>query len=52
MGKFASDARELLSLAEGMNDIAALTHRIPRMRSALADPGIAGISMDEAKATP
>lgn len=43
MGKYANDARQLLKLVGGKENIAAVTHCMTRMRFALADMGKADI---------
>lgn len=43
MGKYAKDARQLLKLVGGKENIAAVTHCMTRMRFALADMGKADI---------
>ena len=43
MGKYESDARELLRLVGGRENIVAVTHCVTRMRFALADPGKADV---------
>lgn len=48
MGKYAEDAKELLHLVGGKENIAAVTHCMTRMRFALADPGRADVKAIEA----
>ena len=48
MGKFASDAKELLSAINGKENIVAVSHCITRMRFVLADPKKADIKRIEA----
>ena len=48
MGKFESDAREMLRLVGGKENIAALTHCVTRMRFTLVDPSIADVPAIEA----
>ena len=48
MGKFEHDAREMLRLVGGKENIAALTHCVTRMRFTLVDPSIADIEAIEA----
>lgn len=48
MGKYAEDARELLRLVGGKENIAAVSHCMTRMRFALVDPGKADIKAIEA----
>lgn len=43
MGKYESDARELLRLVGGRENIVAVTHCVTRMRFALVDPGKADV---------
>ena len=43
MGKYEGDARELLRLIGGKDNISAVTHCITRMRFALADPAKADV---------
>ena len=43
MGKFASDAKELLAAINGKENIVAVSHCITRMRFVLADPKKADI---------
>lgn len=47
MGKYAEDARELLRLVGGKENIAAVSHCMTRMRFALADPGKADVAAIE-----
>ena len=47
MGKFASDAKELLAAIGGKENIAAVSHCITRMRFVLVDPKIADIKRIE-----
>ena len=55
MGKYAEDAKELLRLAGGRENIAAVSHCVTRMRFVLVDQskadvaGIEGVSKDEVK---
>lgn len=48
MGKYAEDAKELLGLVGGKENIAAVSHCITRMRFALVDPAKADIQGIEA----
>lgn len=48
MGKYAEDAKELLRLVGGRENIAAVSHCMTRMRFALVDPGKADIKAIEA----
>lgn len=48
MGKYTEDARQLLGLVGGKENIAAVSHCMTRMRFALADPSKADISAIEA----
>ena len=48
MGKFENDAREMLRLVGGKENIAALTHCVTRMRFTLVDPNIADVPAIEA----
>lgn len=48
MGKFENDAREMLRLVGGKENIAALTHCVTRMRFTLVDPSIADVPAIEA----
>lgn len=48
MGKYAEDAKELLSHVGGRENIAAVSHCMTRMRFALVDPGKADIKAIEA----
>lgn len=48
MGKFASDAKELLAAINGKDNIVAVSHCITRMRFVLADPKKADIKRIEA----
>ena len=48
MGKYAEDAKELLRLVGGKENIAAVSHCMTRMRFALVDPGKADIKAIEA----
>ncbi len=43
MGKYAEDARQLLRLVGGKENIAAVSHCMTRMRFALADPEKAAV---------
>ena len=43
MGRYADDAKELLRLVGGKENIAAVSHCITRMRFVLNDPGKADI---------
>ena len=47
MGKFASDAKELLDAIGGKENIAAVSHCITRMRYVLVDPKVADIKRIE-----
>lgn len=48
MGKYSQDAKELLQLVGGKENIAAVSHCMTRMRFVLNDPSIADISEIEA----
>ena len=48
MGKFENDAREMLRLVGGKENIAAFTHCVTRMRFSLVDPSIADVEAIEA----
>lgn len=48
MGKYAEDAKQLLRLVGGKENIAAVSHCMTRMRFALADPGKADVEAIEA----
>ena len=48
MGKYTSDAKELLHLVGGRENIAAVSHCITRMRFVLNDPKKADIQKIEA----
>lgn len=48
MGKYAEDAKQLLGLVGGRENIAAVSHCMTRMRFALADPSRADITAIEA----
>ncbi|MBQ7217344.1 MAG: PTS system trehalose-specific EIIBC component [Synergistaceae bacterium] len=48
MGKFASDAKELLAAINGKDNIVAVSHCITRMRFVLADPKKADLKRIEA----
>lgn len=48
MGKYAEDARQLLRLVGGKENIAAVSHCMTRMRFALVDPKEADVSAIEA----
>lgn len=48
MGKYTEDAKELLALVGGRENIAAVTHCITRMRFVLADPAKADVPKIEA----
>ena len=48
MGKYAEDARQLLRLVGGKDNIAAVSHCMTRMRFALADPDKADVKAIEA----
>lgn len=48
MGKYAEDAKELLQLVGGKENIAAVSHCMTRMRFALADPSKADVPAIEA----
>lgn len=48
MGKYSQDAKELLQLIGGKENIAAVSHCMTRMRFVLNDPSIADISKIEA----
>ena len=43
MGKYSEDAKELLNLVGGKENIAAVSHCMTRMRFALADPAKADV---------
>ena len=47
MGKYAEDAKELLHLVGGKENIAAVSHCMTRMRFALADPTKANVKAIE-----
>lgn len=47
MGKYEADARELLKLVGGKENIAAVSHCMTRMRFALAEPGKADVAAIE-----
>lgn len=47
MGKYAEDAKQLLRLVGGKENIAAVSHCITRMRFALVDPGKADVNAIE-----
>lgn len=47
MGKYVQDAKELLQLVGGRENIAAVSHCMTRMRFALADPSKADVSAIE-----
>ncbi len=47
MGKFEHDAREMLRLVGGADNIAALSHCVTRMRFTLVDPSIADVEAIE-----
>ena len=47
MGKFLSDAKELLAAIGGKDNITAVSHCITRMRFVLTDPKIADIKRIE-----
>ena len=51
MGKFEGDAKELLRLVGGKDNISAVTHCVTRMRFALADPGKADVPAIERRAS-
>ena len=51
MGKYAQDAKELLRLVGGKENIAAVTHCMTRMRFALQDPAKADVPAIEALAS-
>ena len=48
MGKYEHDAREMLKLVGGRENIVAVTHCMTRMRFALADPSKADVPAIEA----
>ncbi len=48
MGKYAEDAKQLLRLVGGKENIAAVSHCMTRMRFALVDPGRADVKAIEA----
>lgn len=48
MGKYAEDAKELLRLVGGRENIAAVSHCVTRMRFVLQDPGAADVPQIEA----
>lgn len=48
MGKFENDAREMLRLVGGKENIVAVTHCVTRMRFTLVDPSIADVPAIEA----
>ena len=48
MGKYANDAKELLRLVGGKENIAAVSHCITRMRFVLNDPKKADVQKIEA----
>ena len=48
MGRYAEDAKELLRLVGGKENIAAVSHCMTRMRFALEDPGKADVKAIEA----
>lgn len=48
MGRFEKDAREMLRLIGGKENIAAFTHCVTRMRFTLVDPSIADVEAIEA----
>lgn len=48
MGRYAEDAKELLRLVGGKENIAAVSHCMTRMRFALAEPGKADVKAIEA----
>ena len=48
MGKYAEDAKQLLHLVGGKENIAAVSHCMTRMRFALADPEKADVKAIEA----
>ena len=48
MGKYAEDAKQLLRLVGGKENIAAVSHCMTRMRFALVDPGKADVKAIEA----
>lgn len=48
MGKYAEDAKQLLRLVGGKENIAAVSHCMTRMRFALVDPGKADVAAIEA----
>ena len=48
MGKYEADAKELLRLVGGRENIAAVSHCMTRMRFALVDPGKADVKAIEA----
>ncbi|EGB93525.1 PTS transporter subunit EIIB [Clostridium sp. D5] len=43
MGRYAEDAKELLKLVGGKNNIAAVSHCMTRMRFVLNDPSVADV---------
>lgn len=51
MGKYAEDAKELLELVGGRQNIAAVSHCMTRMRFVLSDPSIADVKKIEAMKT-
>lgn len=48
MGKYAEDAKELLELVGGRQNIAAVSHCMTRMRFVLGDPSAADVKKIEA----
>ncbi len=48
MGKYAEDAKQLLRLVGGKENIAAVSHCMTRMRFVLAEPGKADVKAIEA----
>lgn len=48
MGKYTEDARELLALVGGKENVAAVTHCMTRMRFVLGDPKKADVPKIEA----
>lgn len=48
MGRYAEDAKELLKLVGGKNNIAAVSHCMTRMRFVLNDPSVADVKKIEA----
>lgn len=48
MGRYAEDAKQLLRLVGGKENIAAVSHCMTRMRFALAEPGKADVKAIEA----